>query len=131
MTRVDASAWPERVQDGTMSNTTSRKAAIEAFKQREPHRGIFAVRCTASGRAWVGATPNLEAAHNSTWFMLRLGSHRDAPLQSEWREHGEEAFRFEVLEELAADVQPMLVHDLLKQKKREWAAKEGARTLLP
>lgn len=110
--------------------STSRKAAIEEFKKRQPHRGVFAVRCTATGNTWVGSTPNLGAAHNSTWFTLRLGSHRDAALQAEWREHGEAAFRFDVLEELEADVQPMLVNDLLKQKKREWASKEQARPLL-
>jgi hypothetical protein len=114
-----------------MGSTANRKAAIDEFKKREPHRGVFAVRCTETGQTWVGATPNLEAAHNSTWFMLRLGSHRDPLLQAEWKAHGERAFDYEVLEELDKDVQPMLVADLLKEKKREWALKEHARTLLP
>lgn len=114
-----------------MGTTASRKAAIEEFKRRKPRRGVFAVRCDATGRAWVGATPNLEAAHNSLWFMLRLGSHRDAALQSEWRTHGEGAFRYEVLEELDPEILPMSVADTLKQKKQEWALKENAPTLLP
>jgi hypothetical protein len=114
-----------------MKARADRKAAIEAFKNREPRRGVFAVRCTATGGTWVGATPNLEAAHNGLWFMLRLGTHRDRALQSEWQAHGESAFHYEVLEELEPDILEMDVADALKQKKREWAAKEGARTLLP
>ncbi len=112
-------------------STSDRKAAIDQYKNRRPHRGVFAVRCTATGGVWVGASPNLEAARNSTWFTLRTGAHRDAALQAEWRAHGEESFRYEVLEELDPDILPMAVPDALKQKKREWAAKEGAPTLLP
>jgi hypothetical protein len=110
---------------------TDRKAAIDQYKNRKPHRGVFAVRCVATGHVWVGASPNLEAARNGAWFTLRAGSHRDAALQAEWREHGEEAFRYEILEELDEDVLPMTVPDLLKQKKHDWASTEGARILLP
>lgn len=114
-----------------MGSSVNRKAAIDEFKSRKPHRGVFAVRCAASGHAWVGASPNLDAARNGLWFMLRLGTHRDPALQAEWQVHGEPAFAFEVLEELEGDVLPMLVQDLLKQKKSAWAAREQARTLLP
>lgn len=108
-----------------------RKAAIAEYKNRKPQRGIFAVRCTATGHSWVGSSPNLDAARNGTWFTLRLGSHRDAALQAEWKAHGETAFAYVVLEELDPDVLPMSVPDLLKQKKRDWALKEQGRTLLP
>jgi len=109
----------------------ARKTAIDEYKNRKPHRGVFAVRCSATRHVWVGASPNLEAARNGAWFTLRAGSHRDAALQAEWREHGEASFRYDILEELDDDVLPMAVPDLLKQKKREWALKEQARTLLP
>jgi uncharacterized protein (UPF0548 family) len=108
-----------------------RKRAIDDYKNRKPHRGIFAVRCAATPQVWVGASPDLDAARNSTYFMLRLGSHRDTLLQAAWREHGEATFRFEVLEELDEDESPMLVRDLLLKKKGEWAERERARTLLP
>ena len=109
----------------------ARKRAIADYKSRKMHRGVFAVRCALTGHVWVGASPNLDAAKNGLWFMLRLGSAREAALLAEWRTHGEDAFTFEVLEELDEDEQPMLVNDLLQSKKREWAAHEGARTLLP
>jgi hypothetical protein len=114
-----------------MNSRTSRKAAIEAFKSREPHRGVFAVRCAATGRVWVGSSPDLDAARNGLWFVLRLGTHRDRALQAEWHAHGEAAFSYEVLDDLRPDMLAMDVAGALKQRKREWAAKEGALTLLP
>lgn len=110
---------------------SDRKTAIDEYKNRKPHRGVFAVRCSATGHVWVGASPNLDAARNSTWFTLRTGAHRDAALQAAWRAHGEESFRYEILEELDEDILPMSVPGLLKEKKRAWASKEGAHPLLP
>jgi hypothetical protein len=109
----------------------ARKRAAAAYKNRKSHRGVFAVRCTVTGHAWVGASPNLDAARNGLWFMLGLGSARDTELLTEWRAHGENAFTFEVLEELDDDLQPMLVNGRLQAMKREWAAHEQARPLLP
>ena len=114
-----------------MSNSkAARKQAIDDFKNRKVHRGVFAIRCDGVAQVWVGASPDLGAAKNGQWFILRMGSHKDRPLQEAWRQHGEAAFRFEILEELDEDVSPMLVRNLLEEKKQEWAAKEGARTLL-
>jgi hypothetical protein len=108
----------------------ARRRAIDEYKQRKPRRGIFVIRCAPTGQAWVGAAPDLDAARNGAWFTLRTGAHRNAALQAEWRAHGEADFSFEVLEELDEDVSPLLVKDLLEQKKLEWAAREGAETLL-
>ena len=126
----EASRIPPKGQTGVQSHD-DRKRAIDDYKNRTPHRGIFAVRCSATGQVWVGDSPNLDSARNRLWFMLRHGSSRNLELGAEWRAHGEEAFRFEVLEELDADISPLLVSGALKEKAREWAAKEQARILLP
>jgi hypothetical protein len=107
-----------------------RKRAIGDFKQRKRRVGVFAVRCAATGSRWVGATQTLDAARNKLWFMLRTGSSRDVELLGEWKTHGEDAFAFEILEELDEDLPAILVNDRLRAKEREWAALEGARTLL-
>jgi len=108
----------------------SRELALEQYKSQPPDRGAYAVRCLASGRVWVGATSSLRAARNGTWFLLRHGDHRDASLQADWRTFGEDAFAFEVLETLDADVAPVLVPDLLKEKRRDWASQLSAGVLL-
>ena len=101
-----------------MTAHISRKEAIRAYKERKPCRGAFAVRCTATGQAWVGSSPNLDAARNGIWFGLKHGSCLDKNLQTEWQTHGEGAFEYEILGKLDDDVHAMEVNDLLKEKKR-------------
>lgn len=113
-----------------MTTKQSRKAAIQAFKERVPPRGAFAVRCGASGRVWVGASPNLTAAKNGLWMALRIGAYMDRALQAEWNAAGEASFSFDILETLEPDVSAVLVPVLLKEKKRNWAAQLGAAVLL-
>jgi hypothetical protein len=108
-----------------------RKAAIRDYKERQPERGVFRLSCQVSESCWVGAAMDLNAARNSTLFQLRNNSHRDPRLQSEWNAHGEEMFRFEVLETLDADLECVLVPDTLKEKKKAWAARLSASMLLP
>jgi hypothetical protein len=112
-----------------MESKAARKEAIQKFKERRTPLGVFAVRCTATGRVWVAASRNLDAAKNGSWFCLRNGSHRDKSLQVAWNAHGEAAFRYEILEKLDEDVHPMAVADLLKEKRGHWIAQLGARGL--
>jgi hypothetical protein len=112
-----------------MSEKLSRKEAIREFKERKVARGVFAVRCSASGHVWVDSSPNLNAAENSLWFCLRIGSHINKALQAEWETHGKDAFRYEVLETLSDDVSPLALKDLLKEKRRHCLAESGGRPL--
>ncbi|MGA3202169.1 MAG: GIY-YIG nuclease family protein [Bryobacteraceae bacterium] len=108
-----------------------RKAAIAEYKNRKTPRGTFVVRFNDEGRAWVDATPDLAAARNSLLFSLRHGMHLNKELQAEWDAHGEDAFRYEVLEKLEDDLSPMAWRDLLKDKKKEWLERLGARKVTP
>lgn len=110
--------------------TDRRQAARDAVKDRPVRRGLYAVRCTATGGTWVGASPNLDAARNGAWFALRTGAHRDRGLQASWQAHGEAAHVFETLETLDDDVHPTRVHDLLKLGREAWVARLGAGLLL-
>jgi hypothetical protein len=111
---------------------SSRKAAIQAYKERPIPRGVFAVRCRATNRVWVDSALNLEAAENRIWFALRLGDvHMDKSIVAEFQAHGREAFHFEILEKIDDDVTPMALKDLLKEKKLLWMAQLGALTISP
>ena len=107
----------------------SRKEAVREYKERKLDRGIFVVRCRATGAAWVGATPNLGAARNGLWFGLGTGAHIERELQAEWNAQGEAAFEFEILERLDPEINPLSVKDVMKEKRAEWATKLGARML--
>jgi len=113
-----------------MESKSARKEAIKKFKERKPLLGAFAVRCTATGRTWVGASRNLDATKNGAWFCLRHGNHHDKSLQEEWNAQGEPAFAYEILEKLDDDLLPLAIADLLKEKKSHWVAQLGARALL-
>lgn len=110
------------------SKAVRREIASE-FKERKVPRGIYVIRCSATGEAWVGASTNLDAAQNSQWFQLRGGLHRDPSLQLAWKHHTDQAFQLEVLEQLDEDLSPLLLTDLLKTKKKEWAVALQARIL--
>ncbi len=104
--------------------TSSRKAAIQAYKERKTPRGIFAVRCQSTGAVWVDSAMDLVAAENRTWAALRFGdSQLDPTLAAQFREHGRDFFTFEVLEKLDDDVADIALRDILKEKKLSWRAR--------
>jgi len=77
-----------------------KKVAIAAYKKREVIGGIYAVRCLASGRRWIGHAANLATIQNRLWFALRLGTSPHRTLQAAWNASGVESFAFEEVERL-------------------------------
>ncbi|HEY9236196.1 MULTISPECIES: GIY-YIG nuclease family protein [Phenylobacterium] len=109
---------------------TSRREAIRQYKERKVPVGIFAIRCRPTAEAWVGASRNLDGQRNSSFFSLRLGSHRNRDMQAAWKAHGgEEAFEFSILELLEdEDLGPLGRDSWLKERERHWLAQLGARS---
>jgi hypothetical protein len=111
--------------------TSSRKAAIQAYKERKAPRGVFAVRCQPTNHVWVDSAMDLEAAQNRIWFSLRAGGDAqiDKSIVAEYQTHGRDAFTYEVLEKFEDDVEPIALKDLLKQRRQHWMDQLGARKL--
>jgi hypothetical protein len=99
-----------------------KKAVIAAYKKRNNAAGIFAVRCAASGQAWVGQTLTLDTVQNRIWFTLRSGGHSNRELQSAWTAHGADAFTFEALEQLKDEELAYVRDALLKERAVHWRA---------
>lgn len=112
-----------------MTSKLGKKEAIKEYKARKIPRGIFVVRCTATGKTWVGSSPNLDAARNGLWFMLDMGNHPNKSLQAEWTAAGSQTFTFDILEKLDDDVSPLALNDLLKEKKGHWVEQLNAQPL--
>lgn len=106
-----------------------RKAAVAAYKERKVEGGIYAIRCPAMGRAWVGIAPDLATIKNRHWFTLRQGSHPAAALQAAWAAHGEAGVLFEILERLDDEIGGFTRECLLKDLQADWCAKLGASRL--
>lgn len=111
------------------SSKAARRQIADEFKERKVPQGIYAIRCTATGDVWVGSSTNLNAVQNSQWFQLRGGLHRAASLQQTWTHHTEQVFVFEVLEQLDDDVSPLLLSDLLRDKRKVWIQNLQAQAL--
>ena len=112
-----------------MRSKESRKESIRKFKEQKPLLGAYAVRCTATGRVWVGVSRNLNATKNGCWFILRSGLHQEKSMQADWNMHGEANFQYEILDGRENDLHPLEIDDLLKEKKREWMTRLDAQPL--
>lgn len=107
-----------------------RKALVRDYRDRKVEAGIYAVRCAASGEAWVGGTPDLATRQNGLWFALRHGSHSEKTLQAAWTAHGEATFTFEPLEVLDDEtLGPLGKSSLLKERRAAWIETLGAKGL--
>lgn len=109
-----------------MGANIDRKEAIRKYKERKTPRGVFAMRCTATGRVWVGTSLNLDATRNGLWYMLSQGLHQDRALQEEWNSQGEGTFQYQIVETIGDGEPPLGLNDLLKEKKLHWIAQFGA-----
>ncbi|MGV2980876.1 GIY-YIG nuclease family protein [Camelimonas sp. ID_303_24] len=106
-----------------------KKQAIEAWKKRDVDAGIFAVRCAATGEAWVGGWPDVDRVRNRIWFTLGQGSHPNRSLQAAWRAHGPEVFTFEVLERLEPCEESWARDAQLKERAAFWRARIAGASL--
>lgn len=106
---------------------SDRRQAVRDYKERKVEIGIFAVRCAATGEAWVGVSQNLAQQKNRVWFGLKTGGHANRALQAAWTGRGEDALVFEVLEATDAEgLSPYSRATFLKDREAHWREKLGA-----
>lgn len=95
----------------------------QAYKEMKTEAGVFQIKNTVNGKALVTATPNLKTMEGKR-FQLRMGSHKNAELQAEWKQFGEDAFEFEVLEALEDKEQGALARqEALRLLEEKWLDK--------
>jgi len=73
--------------------------------------GIYAIRCVANGRVYVGSAVMIAKRWRSHRSDLNKGKHHNSPMQRAWDKYGAAQFRFEVLLACVAD-------DLLREEQR-------------
>ncbi|MGA0604003.1 GIY-YIG nuclease family protein [Caulobacter sp. KR2-114] len=98
-----------------------KREMLQAYREEKRPAGIFALRCAATGQAWVGTSKNIGQQQNSVWFTLKLGSHPNKALQAVFKAQGADAFAYEVLEEVdGSEMSALGLTDALKAKQHEW-----------
>lgn len=80
-----------------------QKELRAAYKTMKKPMGVYLFQCIATGKAYLGATPDLRGVMNGTEFKLQSGFHPCKNLLADWKRYGREGFRIEVLEELPYD----------------------------
>jgi hypothetical protein len=106
-----------------------KKELTRNYKEQKVQPGIFAVRCTTNGEAWVAQAPDIDKRQSGLWFQLRMGGFPGKSLQQAWNTHGESAFTFEILEEIRHENEKMIPL-LLKEREAHWRKELGARALV-
>lgn len=103
--------------------TDRRKALKQAYKEMETEAGVYQIKNTINQKALVVAASNLKTMQGKR-FQLQMGSHKNARLQAEWKEFGEDAFAFKVLEVLDnKDMGDLARQEALKQLEQKWREK--------
>ncbi|ULH17150.1 GIY-YIG nuclease family protein (plasmid) [Deinococcus sp. KNUC1210] len=78
--------------------------AARAYKNFTPRLGIYRITHLPSGRSLIGWSLHLEGILNRSRFQLGLGGHPNKAMQRDWNADGQDAFRFEILDELKPSV---------------------------
>jgi hypothetical protein len=108
-------------------SSARKKELLREYKETPQRAGVFAIVC--GDQRWVGTTRNLDKQQNSLWFQLRMGSYPNAELQKAWKDAGEAAFAYEVLEEVKDD-NALIIGELLKEREAVWRKEMNAAKLM-
>jgi hypothetical protein len=73
------------------------------YKLMKPAMGLFAVINEKEHKYYLETAQNLKATMNSIQFMLNLGSHPNADLQSDWKKAGPTGLGLRLLEQIEYD----------------------------
>ncbi|MDM5188026.1 GIY-YIG nuclease family protein [Bacillus sp. DX4.1] len=78
----------------------NRRAELkQLYKETEVEAGIYCITNMKNDKVYVESTRNLKTMSGRR-FELNIGSYINKALQDEWKEYGEDAFAFEILEVL-------------------------------
>ena len=62
--------------------------------------GIYCIRCLVNDKVYIGSAKSFELRWGSHLYELRKGTHINPHLQRSFSKHGEENFKFEIIESL-------------------------------
>ena len=111
-----------------MVDKARRKELLQQYAERAPQVGVFAVRNSATGEVWVGASRNLDVQKNGLWARLTSGACFNRDVQASWTKHGEAAFSYEIIERFT-ESDPHVIERLRLERPARWREALGAGTV--
>lgn len=73
---------------------------------------IYQITNMVNGKYYIGSAQSFERRVWQHKYDLRRGTHKNPRLQAAWNKYGEDAFVFEVIEQLAEGADQLLVEDM-------------------
>ncbi|WP_437737212.1 metalloregulator ArsR/SmtB family transcription factor [Sorangium sp. So ce1335] len=107
-----------------VSEMETRKELKRQYLETPKQAGIFQIKNKVNGKVLLGSSTNLHGPLNKHRFMLSNGMHMNRELQGDWKQHGPDAFTFEVLEVVRQKDEPgFSVSDELTLLEQIWLEK--------
>ena len=78
----------------------TKKEVREEYKQMKFRMGVFQIRNTVNNKIFVEGSNDLVAIWNRHRFQLNFGNHPNKALQADWKELGEDKFKYEIIGEV-------------------------------
>lgn len=97
--------WLTKGSEELEKKTDRKKELKQRYLEIKIEGGVYQIRNTINNKVLVMATPNFKTM-NGRRMELRSGGFRNRRLQEEWKQYGEDAFVFEVLEVLPETEDP-------------------------
>lgn len=94
-----------------------RRELMEQFNQIKTYMGAVKITNTVNGKIFIDTFPNLKNQWLTIKMQLDMGRHPNSGLQRDWKEMGEEAFTYEVIEEKETDDMADVRYEVKKLKK--------------
>jgi group I intron endonuclease len=102
----------------------TRAELKRSYKATRRQAGIYQIKNNKTGKILMGSSTNLHGPLNKHRFMLSIGRHDNAALQSDWEQLGPESFTFEILETVKPSDDPAFcVEDELTLLEQIWLEK--------
>jgi hypothetical protein len=108
-----------------MIDKSRRAELMREYAERTPPNGVYAVRCGASGEAWVAWSKNVDKRWNALLVMGNAGHPLDRAFQAALAKHGPDSFTYEVLE-VVEETDVHALATVLPERAAVWRAKLGA-----
>ncbi|NLK72814.1 MAG: GIY-YIG nuclease family protein [Clostridiales bacterium] len=109
-----------------------KKELKQKYKELKTPMGVLMIKNTVTGKVFLDTSTDVQSTINKHKFQLKWGGHPVKSLQKEWKEYGEDAFEFDVLEylEYAKDDENVNYKEELEVLKELWLDKDDFSKLI-
>lgn len=100
-------------------DSNRRKELVEQYQEIKIYMGVIQLTNTLNGKRYISSYPNLKNKWHTLQMQLDLGTYANPTLVADWKQFGQAAFVYEVLEEKCTED----VNDVkweLKQMEKRW-----------